>query len=71
MILIGMPGAEVDTVVLQEVRTGKVGSLIYFEKNIPKTNSFAGLKKMSWTYQQAAPVPLFIGIDQEAEKSID
>lgn len=68
MILIGMPRAEVDTAVLREVRTGKVGSLILFEKNIPKTNSFAGLKKMTWTYQRSAPVPLFIGIDQEGGK---
>jgi beta-N-acetylhexosaminidase len=68
LILIGMPGAEVDTAVLREVRTGKVGSLILFEKNIPKTNSFAGLKKMTSTYQKSAPVPLFIGIDQEGGK---
>jgi len=68
MILIGMPRAEVDTAVLREVRTGKVGSLILFEKNIPKTNSFAGLKEMNSTYQQAAPVPLLIGIDQEGGK---
>lgn len=68
MILIGMPAAEVDTAVLREVRTGKVGSLILFEKNIPKTNSFAGLKEMTGTYQRSAPVPLFIGIDQEGGK---
>lgn len=65
MILIGMPGTVVDPVVLEEVRQGKAGSIIYFEKNIPKTNSFAEFKKMSWTYQQAAPIPLFISIDQE------
>ncbi|MBK5277253.1 MAG: glycoside hydrolase family 3 protein [Bacteroidia bacterium] len=68
MILIGMPKAEVDPIVLEEVRQGKAGSIIYFEKNIPKTNSFAEFKKMSWTYQQAAPIPLFISIDQEGGK---
>ncbi len=68
MILIGMPAAAVDPVVLEEVRQGKAGSIIYFEKNIPKTNSFAEFKKMSWTYQQAAPIPLFISIDQEGGK---
>src|ERR1700749_1854504 len=68
MIMIGMPGTEVDTAVLREVRTGKLGSIIFFEKNIPKTNSFAGLKKIAWTYQKAAPVPLLIGIDQEGGK---
>lgn len=68
MLLIGMPDARVDPVVLEEVRRGKVGSIIYFEKNVPKTNSYAGLKKMSWTYQKAAPIPLFICIDQEGGK---
>ena len=65
MIMIGFPKAEVDSAVLAEIRAGKVGSIIFFEKNIPKSNSFAGLKKMTWAYQQAAPVPLLIGIDQE------
>jgi beta-N-acetylhexosaminidase len=65
MILIGMPGTTVDSAVLREVSTGNVGALIYFEKNIPKTNSFAGFKKMSWTYQKAAAIPLLICIDQE------
>jgi beta-N-acetylhexosaminidase len=69
MILIGMPKAEVDSAVLKEVRQGKVGALIYFEKNVPKSSSaFAALKKMSWTYQQAAKIPLFICIDQEGGK---
>ena len=31
MILIGVPKAELDTLVLEEVRTGKVGALIFFE----------------------------------------
>jgi beta-N-acetylhexosaminidase len=69
MILIGMPKAEVDSTVLAEVKQGRVGSLIYFEKNIPKSlSAFAGLKKMSWTYQKAAAIPLFICIDQEGGK---
>jgi len=69
MILIGMPAAAVDSMVLKEVKSGKVGSLIYFEKNIPKSSSaFAAFKKMSWTYQKAAPIPLFICIDQEGGK---
>src|SRR5882724_6265370 len=69
MILIGMPKAEVDAAVLEEVKSGKVGSLIYFEKNIPRsTSAFAAFKKMSWSYQKAAPIPLFICIDQEGGK---
>src|SRR5688572_5687862 len=65
MILIGFPGPAVDLKVLEEVREGKVGSIILFEKNIPPTNSFIALKKIIWTYQQAATIPLLIGIDQE------
>jgi beta-N-acetylhexosaminidase len=65
MLLIGFPAQKVDSAVLEEVRTGKVGSIIIFEKNIPPTNSFVALKKIIWTYQQAAPIPLIISIDQE------
>jgi beta-N-acetylhexosaminidase len=68
MILIGFPGTAVDPKVLEEVRLGKVGSIIIFEKNIPPANSFVALKKIIWTYQQAAPTPLFIAIDQEGGK---
>ncbi|MBS1680788.1 MAG: glycoside hydrolase family 3 protein [Bacteroidetes bacterium] len=69
MILVGMPEAKVDLNVLEDVRQGKVGALIYFEKNIPKSASaFAAFKKMSWVYQKAAPIPLFICIDQEGGK---
>ncbi len=65
MLLIGFAGPAVDQEVLREVREGKVGSVIMFEKNIPAENSFFELKKILWTYQKAAPVPLLIAIDQE------
>src|SRR5688572_1079011 len=65
MILIGFPQAKVDSTVLKEVREGKVGSIIIFERNIPAKNSYIDLKKITWTYQEAAPIPLFIAIDQE------
>lgn len=65
MILIGFPGTKVDERVLEEIRQGKAGSIIIFEKNIPTKNSYAELKKITWTYQRAASIPLFIAIDQE------
>ena len=69
MILIGMPKSELDTLVLKEIRQGKVGAIIFFEKNIPnRPNAFASVKKMTWMYQQAAPMPLLICIDQEGGK---
>ncbi len=66
MLLIGFPKAEVDPLVLEEIRSGKVGAVILFEKNIPKSSSaFTALKKMIWTYQKAASIPLIVAIDQE------
>ncbi len=65
MILIGFPKAQVDPQVLSEVREGKAGSIIIFEKNIPPQNSFVELKRIIWTYQKAARIPLFVSIDQE------
>lgn len=69
MILMGIPYAKVDTLILEEVRKGNVGSIILFEKNIPKKPSvFADLKKIIWAYQEAAPTPIFVSIDQEGGK---
>lgn len=69
MIMIGMPTAELDQKVLEEIKRGKVGSIIFFEKNIPnKPNAFASVKNLTWTYQKAASIPLFICIDQEGGK---
>jgi beta-N-acetylhexosaminidase len=65
MLLIGFPGTEADTSVVRAIRQGKAGAVIFFEKNIPKTNSFQGMKKVTWAYQSAAGIPLLICIDQE------
>ncbi len=68
MILIGLPNTKVDPNVLAAVRSGKIGSILLFEKNIPAKNSYIELKKILWTYQKAATIPLFISIDQEGGK---
>src|SRR5690242_12536482 len=65
MILIGFPGTTVDAQVIEEIRAGKVGSVIFIEKNIAPANSYIAVKKITWTYQQASTIPLLIGIDQE------
>lgn len=65
MIMIGFPGSQVDSLVLKEVAAGKAGAVIFFEKNIPPTNSYNGLKKIIWSYKKAAPIPLLVAIDQE------
>lgn len=68
MILIGFPGREVDTLLLNDIRAGKAGAIIYFEKNLPLTNTYEAVKKMNEAFQKAAPTPLFICIDQEGGK---
>ena len=68
MILIGFPKAEVDPLTLAEVKAGKAGAIIYFEKNLPPKNTIEATKKMNETYQKAAPIPLLICIDQEGGK---
>lgn len=68
MILIGLPQTKVDPDVLEGVKSGKIGSILLFEKNIPAKNSYLELKKVLWTYQKAATIPLFISIDQEGGK---
>ncbi len=69
MLLVGLAKSEVETLVLKEVKAGKVGGIIFFEKNVPKSaTAFATLKKIIWTYQKSASIPLVVGIDQEGGK---
>lgn len=52
----------------EEIGTGKLGGIIYFEKNISSTYSKDMLKKMSIDLQSMAKIPLFISIDEEGGK---
>lgn len=67
MILVGVAEQQLDSssVILQEIRDGKVGGIILFEKNILPTNSYINLKQLTYQLQSAATIPLFIAIDQE------
>ncbi|MFO7256087.1 MAG: glycoside hydrolase family 3 N-terminal domain-containing protein [Bacteroidota bacterium] len=65
MILIGVPGTGIDDAVMAEVKQGKVGGILFFEKNIPPTNSFDAFSRVIWQYQSSAAIPLFMCIDQE------
>lgn len=53
---------------MKGIAEGKVGSIIYFEKNLPLSNTPEAVKKMNAEYQKAAAIPLFISIDQEGGK---
>lgn len=59
MILIGVPGTSVDATVLKEIKEGKAGSIIFFEKNIAKVHGYhhmlarrllKGADKEFWSY---------------------
>ena len=67
MILIGVSGTSVNAndPSLIAVKEGKAGSIIFFEKNIAKENSFNTMKKLVDDLQAAASIPLIISIDQE------
>ena len=67
MILIGVSGSNIEegNVALEAVKEGKAGTVILFEKNIAKKDSYVKLKKLIWDLQVAAEIPLFIAIDQE------
>jgi len=68
MIMIGFPGREADSLLLKDIRSGKAGAVIYFEKNLPLTNTYESVKKMNANFQKASPIPLLICIDQEGGK---
>ena len=70
MIMVGFPGQEVmqDDPTLQEIKGGKVGGVVLFEKNILADNPYIKLKQLNWALQSAAPQPLFIALDHEGGK---
>lgn len=67
MIMVGFPSQKViaDDPTVQEIRDGKVGGVVLFEKNIENTNSYTRLKQLTWSLQSAAEQPLFIALDHE------
>lgn len=67
MLLVGVAEQQLDSssVILQEIREGKVGGVILFEKNITPNNSYINLKQLTYQLQSAATIPLFVAIDQE------
>ena len=67
MLMIGFPGTSIgdDDPVLDEIRKGKVGGIIFFEKNIAPQRSMFTMKDMIYKMQAEAYIPLLIAIDQE------
>ncbi len=65
MIIIGIPGTEIDCLTKQLITQGKVGGVILYRKNIVSVEQLItlinGLKKLN----ENNKVPLFISVDQE------
>lgn len=70
LIIFGFYGTHINhsNPVLQAVSEGKVGSILLYGRNIAKKNAADSLRQLIQTFQQAAPIPLFISIDQEGGK---
>ncbi|MEM9299405.1 MAG: glycoside hydrolase family 3 N-terminal domain-containing protein [Bacteroidota bacterium] len=70
MIMVGHPGRAIleDDPTLAEIRDGKVGGIVLFEKNIDPKNSYIKFKQLTWSLQESASIPLFIALDHEGGK---
>jgi beta-N-acetylhexosaminidase len=53
---------------LNAIRQGRISGIILFEKDLKKTNTQKELSKLVWELQEDAPIPLFMGIDEEGGK---
>lgn len=54
--------------IYKSIASGKVGGIIFFEKNISPTNPREYVKKIISTAQSQAHTPLFVSIDEEGGK---
>ncbi|TRX58369.1 glycoside hydrolase family 3 protein [Fulvivirga sp. M361] len=70
MIMVGFSSQTITSndPTLKEIREGKVGGVVLFEKNIQNRNSYIGLKQLTWALQSASPEPLFVALDHEGGK---
>jgi beta-N-acetylhexosaminidase len=71
MVMIGIGDiskAGSDSPIFDEIKDGKVGGVVLYEKNISKENSSEDLKKLALKLQKISKIPLFISIDEEGGK---
>lgn len=70
MIIFGFYGTAINKnePVYKAVKEGKVGSILIYGRNIAPQQTASSLKNLIEGFQKAAPVPLFISIDQEGGK---
>jgi beta-N-acetylhexosaminidase len=67
MIIFGFYGTKLNKndAVYKAVKDGLVGSILIYRRNISAKNTSDGLIKLISGFQEAAPSPLFVSIDQE------
>ncbi len=68
MIMIGIDDRKALTEndrLTNELRDGKIGGVVLFEKNIAPTDAKELLKKLITALKAAAPAPIFVSIDEE------
>ncbi len=68
MIMIGIEDRRslpANDVIIKDLRAGKIGGIVLFEKNIAPENAKEQLKRLIADLQKEAPIPLFITIDEE------
>lgn len=78
MILVGFRGLEVseDSVVAQEIRAGKVGGIILFNRDVALGSSVRNIQspeqltRLNAQLQSFAKIPLLISVDQEGGKVV-
>lgn len=51
--------------IYRTIKSGKVGGVILFEKNLNSINTDGNLREIITYAQQQAPIPLFVSIDEE------
>ncbi|HMO33406.1 MAG TPA: glycoside hydrolase family 3 N-terminal domain-containing protein [Lacibacter sp.] len=70
LIIFGFYGTRIQTSdpVYRAVKEGKVGSILLYGRNIARRNAADSLDILIRTFQEAAPIPLFVSIDQEGGK---
>jgi beta-N-acetylhexosaminidase len=71
MIMIGInerTALENSDVFAEELRQGKIGGVVIFEKNLAKTNTKDSLRLLIKNLQANAKIPLFVSIDEEGGK---
>jgi beta-N-acetylhexosaminidase len=67
LLIFGFYGQKINSndPVYKAVKEGKIGSLLFYRRNISSQNTRQQVKKLITDFQSTAPIPLLVSIDQE------